>query len=112
MPSGAGGFTFQCFLKPPKTKKRTCIHTMYAKTTKFFLTDYSPPQLTGTLFWAGMEAAFSPDKSGLWDFGLCERGIAQVFLDGVEVIDNKTRQEPGNVFLGAGTKEVMGSVLP
>ncbi|KAL6787336.1 putative beta-glucosidase I [Trichoderma sp. SZMC 28012] len=108
---GAPGFTFRCFLEPPEMKKRICIDTMYVKTTKFFLTDYSPPQLTDNLFWAEMEATFSPDKSGLWDFGLCAHGTARLFLDGFEIIDNETRQEPGNAFLGAGTKEVMGSVL-
>ena len=89
---------------------RECIDTMFVKTTKFFLTDYSPPKLTGPLFWAEMEATFSPDKNGLWEFGLCTQGTAKMFLDGVEIIDNATRQEPGNAFLGAGTKEVTGTV--
>lgn len=83
---------------------------MFVKTTKFFLTDYSPPQLTSSLFWAEMEACLTPDKSGLWDFGICTQGTARLFLDDVEIIDNATHQEPGNAFLGAGTKEVFGTV--
>lgn len=108
--NGAPGFTFRCFLDPPEVHGRECIDTMHVRTTKFFLTDYSPPLLTGNLFWAEMEATFSPTTSGLWDFGLCVLGTARLFLDGVEVIDNETRQDPGNAFLGAGTKEVMGTV--
>lgn len=57
-----------------------------------------------------MEATFRPDKSGIWDFGLCAFGTARLFLDGVEIVDNATKQEPGNAFLGAGSKEVVGSV--
>jgi beta-glucosidase len=83
---------------------------MYVKTAKFFLTDYSPPKLRTSLFWTEMEANLAPEKSGPWDFGLCTQGTARLFIDGVEVVDNETRQEPGNAFLGAGTKEVMGTI--
>ncbi len=83
---------------------------MYVRTGKFFLSDYSPPKLNSPLFWAEMEATLEPDKPGPWSFGLCAHGTARLFIDGVEVIDNETHQEPGNAFLGAGTKEVMGTI--
>lgn len=108
--NGNAGFTFRSYLEPPENTSRKEIDTMFVKTTKFFLTDYSPPQLTSSLFWAEMEACLTPDKSGLWDFGICTQGTARLFLDDVEIIDNATHQEPGNAFLGAGTKEVFGTV--
>ncbi|KFZ13985.1 hypothetical protein V502_06320 [Pseudogymnoascus sp. VKM F-4520 (FW-2644)] len=108
--NGNAGFTFRSYLEPPENRSRKEIDTMFVKTTKFFLTDYSPPQLTSSLFWAEMEACLTPDKSGLWDFGICTQGTARLFLDDVEIIDNATHQEPGNAFLGAGTKEVFGTV--
>lgn len=108
--NGNAGFTFRSYLEPPENRSRKEIDTMFVKTTKFFLTDYSPPQLTSSLFWAEMEACLTPEKSGLWDFGICTQGTARLFLDDVEIIDNATHQEPGNAFLGAGTKEVFGTV--
>jgi beta-glucosidase len=107
---GKPGFTFRAYLEPPENKDRECIDTMYVRTTKFFLTDYSPPQLTSSLFWTEMEAILTPDVAGLWEFGLCCQGTAMLFIDGKEVVDNQTHQQPGNAFLGAGTKEVNGTV--
>jgi len=83
---------------------------MYVRTTKFFLTDYCPPGLNSSLFWTEMEAVLTPDQGGMWDFGLCCQGTAMLYIDGAEVVDNLTHQEPGNAFLGAGTKEVIGSI--
>ncbi|KAH7409759.1 putative beta-glucosidase I [Cadophora sp. MPI-SDFR-AT-0126] len=108
--NGDAGFTFRSYLDPPEVDARECIDTMYVKTTKFFLADYSPSRLKSSLFWAEMEACLTPNKSGQWEFGLSTYGTARLFIDGVEVIDNATRQEPGNSFLGAGTKEVMGAI--
>ncbi|KAK9427681.1 glycoside hydrolase superfamily [Lipomyces doorenjongii] len=108
--NGRPGFTFRTYLEPPEVTGRECIDTMFVKTTKFFLTDYSPPKLKSSLFWTEMEAYLTPDRSGLWDFGLCTQGTARLYIDGAEVVDNATRQEPGNAFLGAGTKEVLGTI--
>ncbi|KAK5210282.1 hypothetical protein LTS13_000823 [Exophiala xenobiotica] len=107
---GNPGFTFRCYLEPPEVKNRELIDTMYVRTSKFFLSDYSPPKLNSPLFWAEMEATLVPDKPGPWSFGLCTHGTARLFVDGIELIDNETHQEPGNTFLGAGTKEVMGTI--
>jgi beta-glucosidase len=107
---GNPGFTFRTYLEPAEVKDRKCMDTKYVKTTKFFLTDYSVPGSDSSLFWAEMEATLKPDRSGPWSFGLCVHGTARLFIDGVEVVDNETRQEPGNAFLGAGTQEVFGTV--
>lgn len=107
---GKPGFTFRCYLEPPENTNRECIDTMYVRTTKFFLTDYSPSRLDSSLFWTEMEATLTPDVDGLWEFGLCCQGTAMLYIDGAEVVDNLTHQEPGNAFLGAGTKEVIGSI--
>lgn len=108
--NGEPGFTFRAYNDPPEVVGRECIDTMSVRTTKFFLTDYSPAKLKSSLFWAEMEACLTPDKSGPWDFGLCTQGTARLFIDAEEVVDNATHQEPGNAFLGAGTKEVMGTI--
>jgi len=106
---GNPGFTFRAYLAPPEVLDRECIDTKYVRTTKFFLTDYSPPRLTSSLFWTEMEASLTPDVGGEWEFGLCCQGTAMLFIDGKLVVDNATHQEPGNAFLGAGTKEVNGT---
>lgn len=108
--NGKNGFTFRSYLDPPEVYGRKCIDITYVKSTKFFLADYSPPQLKSSLFWAEMEACLTPDQSGPWEFGLCAYGTARLFIDGIEIIDNESYQEPGNSFLGAGTKEVMGTL--
>lgn len=74
--------------------------------TYFQLMDYNESAgLNKALFWASVEGDFTPDETGIWDFGLTVFGTANLYLDGELVIDNTSEQRKGTAFFGKGTEE-------
>ena len=61
-------------------------------------------------FSARIEADFTPEESGRYEFALTSAGLTRLRIDGREVIDNWTKQLPGSFFFGMGSSEVRGSI--
>lgn len=61
-------------------------------------------------FSARISADFTPEESGRFEFALTSAGLSRLRIDGQEVIDNWTHQEPGNFFFGTGSSEVRGGI--
>ncbi|OGE50684.1 hypothetical protein PENARI_c016G09905 [Penicillium arizonense] len=97
------------FYNEPMGKERRLISTEPVSTTAFQLMDYYAPGLNRGLFWATLIGDFTPDASGLWDFGLSVFGAANLYIDDELVIDNTTSQTRGTAFFGKGTVEELGS---
>jgi beta-glucosidase len=97
------------FYNEPPEKERTLLATEPVVNTAFQLMDYNAPDLNRSLFWATLIGEFTPDVSGLWDFGLTVFGTATLFIDDEMVIDNTTRQTRGTAFFGKGTVQEVGS---
>ncbi|CAI7622341.1 unnamed protein product [Penicillium pancosmium] len=97
------------FYNEPMDKKRNLISTEPISTTAFQFMDYYAPGLNRELFWATLIGSFTPDASGLWDFGLSVFGTANLYIDDEIVIDNTTNQTRGTAFFGKGTVEELGS---
>lgn len=74
--------------------------------TIFFL-DYSHPKIS-YLWYADAEGIFTPDESGIFDFGLCVQGTGRLYIDGKLIISNVENQKSGSSFLGSGTVEELG----
>jgi len=55
-------------------------------------------------------ADFTPDESGVYTFGLASAGPSRLVVDGREVIDNWTRQQPGSYMFGMGSAEVTAEI--
>jgi beta-glucosidase len=55
-------------------------------------------------------ARFLPEESGAYTFGLVSAGLSRLYLNGQEVIDNWTRQTPGEEYFGMGSAEEQASV--
>jgi beta-glucosidase len=49
---------------------------------------------------------FSPPESGAYTLGLTSAGRSRLRADGIELVDNWTRQTPGDSYFGAGSVEV------
>jgi len=62
-------------------------------------------------FSARLEAEFTPQSSGEYQFGLLSSGLTRLYLDDVEIIDNWTAQEPGQAFFSWGSSERRGTRL-
>ncbi|KAF4221525.1 hypothetical protein CNMCM5878_008773 [Aspergillus fumigatiaffinis] len=97
------------FYNEPPEKERTLLATEPVVNTAFQLMDYNARNLNRSLFWATLIGEFTPDVSGLWDFGLTVFGTATLFIDDGMVIDNITRQTRGTAFFGKGTVQKVGS---
>jgi beta-glucosidase len=57
------------------------------------------------------ESVFTPDITGPFEFGLISSGLARLFIDDVEVIDNWTKQTPGDAFYAHGSTEKRNSIF-
>ncbi|EAW07055.1 beta-glucosidase H [Aspergillus clavatus NRRL 1] len=97
------------FYNEPADKERTLLSTEPVNNTAFQLMDYNTPGLNRTLFWATLDGEFTPDVSGLWDFGLTVFGTATLYIDDEMVIDNTTQQTRGTAFFGKGTIQEVGA---
>lgn len=97
------------FNSPPSdpTRKSVCSEPLLK--TNFQLMDYKNPALNFELFYADVVADFTPDISGLWEFGLTACGTADLYIDEELIIDDSTEQRPGTSFFGKGTAEEFGT---
>ncbi|KAJ5825627.1 hypothetical protein N7474_002765 [Penicillium riverlandense] len=97
------------FYNEPMGKERHLLSTQPVSTTGFQFMDYNTPGLNRELFWATLIGDFTPDASGIWDFGLSVFGTANLYIDDKLLIDNTTDQTRGTAFFGKGTVEELGS---
>ncbi len=67
------------------------------------------PSLTAGRFRAVARTVFTPDRTGLWDFGLVALGTARLSLDDTLLLDT-VDAAPGEGFFGLATEEVRTAV--
>ncbi|KAF7589043.1 hypothetical protein BBP40_004831 [Aspergillus hancockii] len=97
------------FYNEPVGTERTLLATQAVSKTAFQLMDYNAPGLNRALFYATLTADFTPDATGVWDFGLTVFGTGMLYVDDELVVDNTTRQTRGTAFFGKGTVQELGS---
>ncbi|KAJ3558052.1 hypothetical protein NM688_g1141 [Phlebia brevispora] len=77
--------------------------------TRIKLNDFLPTGLTPT--WTiKLNGKLTVEKAAEYELGLTVAGRAKLFVDGKLVVDNWTRQRPGEFFYGQGTVEEIGVV--
>ena len=69
-----------------------------------------PPEVGTGDFSARYSGLFTPARSGTHTFGLMSAGRSRLLLDGSEIIDNWSSQQPGEAFFGRASSEVRGQV--
>jgi beta-glucosidase len=106
---GKAGFSFKVYNEAAESSTRTCIDELHLTSSMMFFMDYVNPKL-GPVWYADMEGIYTPDASGLYDFGLSVSGTARLFVDDKLVVDNTTDQKAGSSFFGTGTEEVIGAI--
>ncbi|KIW93702.1 uncharacterized protein Z519_05016 [Cladophialophora bantiana CBS 173.52] len=57
-----------------------------------------------------LRGMYTGPSDGDFEFGVVTTGRAKLYIDGVALVDNWTKQERGNHFFGLGTKEVRGTI--
>lgn len=73
------------------------------------LFDYKSP-IDTNLYYVVLEGDYTPEETATYEFGLTNLGTSQLFVDGKPVVDNKTKQTPGDSFFGLGTVEEKGTI--
>lgn len=108
--NGKPGFWAKTFAQPPTVKDRKPVEELYVEQSEMPFMDYEPPTIDGDLFYIDLEADFTPEEDGDYEFGIALCGTANLYIDGELVVDNTTNQRAGDSFFGAGTVEERGSI--
>ncbi|KAL4797625.1 putative beta-glucosidase H [Aspergillus venezuelensis] len=95
--------------EPMTVSNRQRLGTEPIATSSWQFMDYKLDGLNRALFWCTMIGDFTPDASGVWEFGLTVFGTANLYIDDELIIDNTTNQTKGTAFFGKGTIEEKGS---
>ncbi|KAI9929388.1 hypothetical protein MW887_000857 [Aspergillus wentii] len=106
---GHTGFTLKIFSDPPTTPTRRMLEARHETDSMVFFLDYNHPELP-KVWYADAEGYFTPQESGIYDFGLSVHGTGKIFIDGNLLINNADVQRPGTTFLGNGTVEERGTM--
>ncbi|KAK4934887.1 beta-glucosidase [Elasticomyces elasticus] len=102
---GKPGLCMRLFLDPPSKKNRQVVDELYVSTSNLILYDYQNPKIPSNLYWAELEGSITPEESSDYDFSISVAGTAKLYVDGVCVVDNETKQTSGDSFFGKGTVE-------
>lgn len=70
----------------------------------------TPEGLPGAEFTSTISGRFTPEEPGVYTFGLTSGGPSRLAVDGREVVDNWTRQTPGDYLFGMGSAEATGQM--
>lgn len=108
-PNGIPGMRWRVFNDPPGTADRRWIEELFFQNTEILLMDYYNDKVA-PLWYADLEGSFVAEEDGLYELGLVVRGTAKLFVDGELVVDNATKQFPGDTFFGKSTREERGRV--
>jgi beta-glucosidase len=107
--AGRSGFSLRVYNEPPTSSQRRMLEERHLTNANMFFVDYSHPQLN-EIWYADAEGTFTPEESGVYEFGLAVQGTARLYVDGQLVVSNVENQKPGTTFLGSGTIEEKGSI--
>ena len=106
---GKQGMTMKVFLDPPTKTQRQQIDEIYINHSDCLLVDYKHPKLPkDNLWWATLEGSFTPEETTEYEFSTSVAGTSKIFVNDELVVDNATKQRPGDSFFGSGTAEESG----
>jgi len=108
-PMGKTGVIFRAFTLPATELGRQPVDEIHLVDTNMYLADYYHPKLTEDLWWAEVEALFTPEESCVFEFGLTVFGTGRLYVDDELLIDNETTQRSGGSFFNVGTVEEKGT---
>ncbi|KAJ5937298.1 hypothetical protein N7454_004953 [Penicillium verhagenii] len=106
---GKTGFTFKVYNEHPSAgTQRTVVDELQLLASLGFLMDYVNPNIKSLTYYVDMEGYFTPEESGIYDFGVTVVGTGRLLIDGEVVVDNTKNQKQGSAFFGTATIEERG----
>ena len=106
-PGGSIGFSLKVYNESPECGERRLLEERLLTESNMFFIDYNHPELL-PVWYADAEGFFTPEETGIYDFGVCVQGTARMYIDGELIVSNFENQKTGSSFLGAGTIEELG----
>ncbi|RKK76020.1 putative beta-glucosidase I [Fusarium oxysporum] len=106
---GQRGFTWRAYNEPATIKDRVPLDERVLTDSNCFFLDYEHPDLA-PVWYSQAEGIFTPEESGLYDFGLGVEGTGRLFINDALLISNIENQKPGETLFGSGTVEEKGSM--
>ncbi|KAK9312134.1 hypothetical protein V1522DRAFT_438228 [Lipomyces starkeyi] len=67
-------------------------------------------KISAPVYYADVIGLYTPEESGIYEFGPTVYGTAKLYIDGELVVDNETVQVAGDTVFGAGTVEEKGTI--
>ncbi|KAH8659860.1 glycoside hydrolase superfamily [Xylariales sp. PMI_506] len=101
---GQVGFNLRIYNDPPTAESRQLLEERHETDSMVFFLDYNHPDLR-PIWYADAQGTFTPEESGVYDFGLCLQGTGRLYIDGELLVRNDEDQRLGPAFLGGGTIE-------
>ncbi|ADV25102.1 beta-glucosidase [Cryptococcus gattii E566] len=101
----------QCdfYIQNPWENKVKPIFSKYNNSAFSYFIDGIPKEVP-VRGYVSLKTIFTPDESGIWEFGLGVAGQADLFIDGKKIIDNSTDQKEGLLFFNTGAEERTGEL--
>ncbi|KAH7343147.1 glycoside hydrolase family 3 C-terminal domain-containing protein [Rhizoctonia solani] len=93
-------------LKNSNTKK---VHYTHGTTSSCAFIDNLPKNLSNQC-WATITGIYTPEFSGIHEFGVAADGLVDLYVDGKKIVDNSTSPTPGHLFFGAASTEILGTI--
>ncbi|CRL25566.1 Glycoside hydrolase, family 3, C-terminal [Penicillium camemberti] len=107
---GKPGFTFKVYNEHPDSgDNREVVDELHLLESSGFLMDYVNPKIKSMTYYVDMEGTFTPEESGVYDFGVTVVGTGQLLIDGEVIVDNTKNQKQGSAFFGTATIEEIGT---
>ncbi|KAJ5406376.1 hypothetical protein N7465_007660 [Penicillium sp. CMV-2018d] len=107
---GKPGFTFKVYNEHPNSgEERQVVDELHLLESSGFLMDYVNPKIKSMTYYVDMEGTFTPEESGVYDFGVTVVGTGKLLIDGEVVVDNTKNQKQGSAFFGTATIEEIGT---
>ncbi|ODN79317.1 hypothetical protein L202_03326 [Cryptococcus amylolentus CBS 6039] len=100
---GAMGFDISFYNEPPDRHQKA-IHSLSTSNSNMFFNDNLPDSLDRACY-ATITGHFTPERSGVYEFGIGALGVVDMYIDDVLFIDNTTNPTPGELFYGKGSRE-------
>ncbi|CAG8012108.1 unnamed protein product [Penicillium salamii] len=107
---GKPGFTFKVYNEHPNSgADRQVVDELHLLESSGFLMDYVNPKIKSMTYYVDMEGSFTPEESGVYDFGVTVVGTGRLLIDDDVVVDNTKNQKQGSAFFGTATIEERGT---
>jgi beta-glucosidase len=105
--NGKPGMSWKVYNEAPGSASRTVIDELQFTKTEMHLVDYYNDNLAD-VWYADLEGTYTAEEDHTYEFGVVVCGQAKLFVNDKLVVDNSTKQVPGNAFFGAATREERG----